>query len=377
MNTTSLADVVAANFVLVSVTVRSRAFKRTDHELAAELSAQKAADADAVDVHRNLFVGAGAELKKLRSAGAACRTVAYGFGQPFANGLGSLNTGDRMVATVDLMDCLGVVGEAIAKHDAAREEFKNVYSLRVQQAIANSGNINASVADYPDVSEIDNMFSVSVSVKPIPTVGNLPAAVPTDAVPMLTSALNREMADVVNNAAGCAVETFTDVLDTISGITRKLLDEERTAVHGNLFDRARRAGNTLIGLAQAAGRGDIEQPTGLVLSQMRDIDPTTMKNSSSLAQHIHDVCQSAADTLRRVSPVEVELDDGSGPPHPAVIDAAVEANAPSCAEVPAASPAGADPGYLLTVQEEQDALTASVDDALASMEIPDDEDMFL
>lgn len=177
---TELNDALASNYLLCDLQIKSWSGKRTDQEASAELLTAKNAVKDGGSFIKNLLASAGEELKTVHQHGASLRHFVYSKTLPWSVSAEGIKRGERLISSAMAMDFLQEFRGHKKEYDAAVLSLAAVWDLRVGQAMQSLGLL-ANAGDYPTATQIPEMFSVRVDMRPIPTVGdftrlNVPAA---------------------------------------------------------------------------------------------------------------------------------------------------------------------------------------------------------
>ena len=178
--TQDLNDMLAANFLAVTVSVKFWSGKVTDQEVSQEVISSKGASRNAGKFVKDLFVGADAELKEIARLQNSVRSIVYSRTAPLANNASGTQRGDRIVNALKSLELLREVKAPILDSKEAVQRLKAVYQLRVQEALSNLQALG-NPSDYPTVDEIESRFGVTVDLAPLPKISdfsrvNVPAA---------------------------------------------------------------------------------------------------------------------------------------------------------------------------------------------------------
>ena len=175
-----LNEVLAANFLAVSVTVRSYSGKVTDNEVSDEVIHNKGAARKSGKFTKNLFVGADAELKEVATLGNAVRSLVYSRTAPLSSNSEGAQRGDRMVNAAKSLELLREIKGPVQDHYNAVQRFKAVFPQRMQEGMSNLNGMGKA-SDYPDISTLDSLFSIQIDMVPMPKISdfsrvNIPSA---------------------------------------------------------------------------------------------------------------------------------------------------------------------------------------------------------
>lgn len=164
---TELNEALASNYLLVDLQIRSWSGKRTDKAASDELLTAKNATRDGGAFVKKLLASADAELKCVHQMAASLRHFVYAKTLPWTSTTEGVKRGERLIASTMAMGFLQDMKGQKKEYDDAVRALVAVWDLRVGQAIQNLGLLANSV-DYPTATEIPDMFSVRIDMRPIP-----------------------------------------------------------------------------------------------------------------------------------------------------------------------------------------------------------------
>lgn len=178
-----IADALASNYMLVTVSFRTWAGERTDREATQEVIQSKQATRDAGAFVKKLLASADTELEAVKSAMSSLRSFVYASTLPWSGNVDGSRRGPRIIATAATMQFLKDVADRVTIVKAAVEDLKAVWDARVEQAVTNLGGL-ANRSDYPAAADLDKYFDVYVDVRPLPAPSdfsrlNVPASLAT------------------------------------------------------------------------------------------------------------------------------------------------------------------------------------------------------
>jgi hypothetical protein len=281
--TLDLGDALASNYMLVALNIRTWSGKRTDREATAEVIQNKAAAQDSGSFVKKLLASADGELKEVHAAANNLRSFLYARTLPWTMNTEGAKRGERLVATSDAMQFLADVAGQKRAFDAAVLNLQTVWDSRVQQAITNLGGL-ADSTDYPDSTQLTNLFSVSVEIRPLPAKQDFSRMnVPSQ----LAGALAKRMADQhetqVKNAMDDLKGRFLDELQRMATQMGKLASGEKTKLYGTLLTNM----TGLVGLARSmnlTGSEKLNEIADKIETQLLHLPLETYKTSITAAE---------------------------------------------------------------------------------------------
>jgi hypothetical protein len=247
MSDQELNDALANNYMLVSLSIRTWSGKRTDRDATEEFTKTKNATSDSAAIVKKLLASADSELKDVHAAAALLRNYLYANTLPWTLSTEGSKRGDRLVATTQAMNFLRDTATLKRDYDAAVLALQAVWPQRVQEAMANLGQL-ADTRDYPTVTELPSMFSVAVDIRPMPAIQdfsrmNVPAQLQT----ALAQRMAQQMETQMKNAMDDLRERLLKELNRISVQLEKAGNGEKT----KLFDTLVTNCQSLVGLARS------------------------------------------------------------------------------------------------------------------------------
>lgn len=182
-DTTQLNDLLAANYLLVEVEVRSWAASSTDKDATTEVINNHKATKDSGKFKKNLMAGADAELREVGKRAQAIRVFVYSNTLPWSGNTEGAKKGPRLLPATKSIEFLKELNEVKREYDATVAVLASVFDQRKTQAMANLNTL-AKAEDYPDAADIAGLFGVSVNLLPVPSQAdfgriNVPAALAT------------------------------------------------------------------------------------------------------------------------------------------------------------------------------------------------------
>lgn len=212
---------------LVRINTRAWQAKVNDGKAGRDLKTAKHAKAhDAVEVRKYLLAGAGEEHKALL---ASIRKI-YNEGRRRTLSWGDSKDGWRLLLNTKFFDFVSAIGQLQKVMDEQRAAFKSTYELRRQAALSSGLGDLADPSLYPEVSELDDRFGVTVEFQPIPnddgfgeTLSAYKAALSTSLNKLVTKRLETAVSD-----------GWGRLLKYVQNMATTLKDEERNRFHKTL-----------------------------------------------------------------------------------------------------------------------------------------------
>jgi hypothetical protein len=217
-----LTEAVRQTSLLADLTVSIWSGERTDHKISAKLKEDAHAVGNTGRYVKNLMAGADSELKSVRAAYLASRTLHYQLTLPWVTNPHV----DRSASGRLLPNLLfhRYVSEMGALQRAAKEKldaFLVDYPKLIIQAQANLAGL-ANPADYPDESQVRAAFRIDIDFQPIPAAAGfqgLPDA-------MLDKLGERLRARQERGIAAAQADMWARVRDSVSHLVKRLEDPE-------------------------------------------------------------------------------------------------------------------------------------------------------
>jgi hypothetical protein len=200
MNNIEMNDALSSNYLLVDISFRAWGGERVNHSVSDEVVEAKHASKDAGKFKVKLLASADAELRAVRAQIIALRSFVYSRTLPWSLNNEGAKKGSRLIATKDAMQFLADTAKMKQGYDQTVLALQVVWDRRVLEAQGNLGTM-ADPSAYPPASEVPNLFSVIVELRPMPAVSDFDRlTVPGP----LAQALGQRLADQtkmqVNNA---------------------------------------------------------------------------------------------------------------------------------------------------------------------------------
>ncbi len=206
-----LNDALAANYMLVSLEIRSWGSKKTDRTVSNETIQAKAATKSAGRFVKNLLADADAELLEVISYQNQIRALVYSRTLPFTSSTDGPKRGERLVAAVKTLELMKEVNQIKHEHDKAVAKLQSVWDQRIAQAQANLGGMASDISDYPSAADLPDKFSVTFDLRPVPALADFArVAVPSE----LSEALGQRLAQQNEIQVGVALNELKSKLLT-------------------------------------------------------------------------------------------------------------------------------------------------------------------
>lgn len=231
---TELNDALASNYLLVDLQLRSWSGKKTDRAASDEVIANKGASSDSGRFVKYLFAGADAELKRVQQLGNSIRAFVYSRTLPWSTNSDGAKRGDRLLAAPNSFDFLKELNEIKQEYDGSVSALQAKWAERIVEAAQKLGGL-ANSDDYPDAADIPSMFSVSVDLRPVPTMSDFNRiSVPT----ALAEALGQrhmQLAEMqVHNALDDLKKRLLEQLERMAVQLSKAGSGEKTRLYDSL-----------------------------------------------------------------------------------------------------------------------------------------------
>jgi molybdopterin converting factor small subunit len=243
---TQLNDALASNYLLVDLQLRSWSGKSTDRSASDEVISNKGATQDSGRFVKNLFAGADGELKAVNQMGTAIRAFVYAKTLPWSNNTDGAKRGDRLISAKTSFEFLKELNDIKRDYDAAVAKLQQMWDVRKAEAIRNLGGL-AREADYPDPSTLPDMFSVSIDLRPVPTMGDFKRVnVPAELAEALGERHMQLAEEQVANALDELKKKLLESLQRMGVQLKKCGAKEKTRLYDSLVTNLQ----DLVGLAR-------------------------------------------------------------------------------------------------------------------------------
>lgn len=232
-------DALKGNFMLIDHTISRWSASKPDRRLAAEAAAAHNASPEAVRVTKKLMAGADGELKAVDKALNAVRTYIYTVSLPWSGSSEGAKRGPRLIPAANALHIIKTLAGLQKEFKSALQALKDVYTVRVQQALANQGTL-ADPTQYPSVDDLDNMFLIRVDIQPVPTVSDFSRlTLPTAVAEALGDRMAKRQSQEVENA----MADMTDrIVTTVGNMAKQLHNHAeggKTRLYASLIDNVK------------------------------------------------------------------------------------------------------------------------------------------
>lgn len=298
-NATQLNDALAANYLLVDVTLRSWAGKRTDGAVSGEVIASKGSTPDGGKFVKFLLASADAELKVVKQMATSLRAFVYSKTLPWSANDDGAKRGSRLLSAKDSIEFLRELNQIKRDYDLSVAKLASVWDVRVAQAKSNLSGLSAD-DKYPDAVDIPALFSITVDLRPVPTHSDFTRInIPAD----LAEALGTQNAAETVTQLNVAMDTLkARVLEELQRMARQLGKagrQEKTRLYDTLVTNMQGLVSLLRGM-NVTGNNQLTQLADRIERELLANPVEVYKNSPSKAA----VVASAAEQLALDAAVE-------------------------------------------------------------------------
>lgn len=194
-----LADAVRSMALLANLSISLWSGERTDAQIGAKLKHDAGAVGNAGRYIKNLLAGCDKELKELRGAYTAARTVHYKLTLPWvADPHAERNQGPRLLPNLLFQQYISEMGRLRTVATDKLTQFIHDYPGLVTQAQANLAGL-AKAEDYPTPEQVEASFKLHFDFEPIPPASAFPN-LPEDALRALSRGLQRRQQVAASSA---------------------------------------------------------------------------------------------------------------------------------------------------------------------------------
>ena len=231
-----LNTALSGNYMLVTLAISRWTARKPDKALAAEAAAAHGATPEAVTATRKLMAGADTELKAVETALNAARSYLYQESLPWSTADNdSSKRGPRLVPIKKAMDIIAKLKQHQDEFSVAMTEFKGVYAQRVTDALRNQGTL-ADATAYPDVSQLDDMFTVRLDITPVPAQGDFSRmSIPANLAQALGGRMAQRHNVAVNNAMSDLHGRISAAVGNMATVLSKHAAGEKTRMYTSLI----------------------------------------------------------------------------------------------------------------------------------------------
>lgn len=295
-----LNEALAGNFILVDFSARIWEGRKVDKAAGLLVTQGAGAVSDAGKFMKALFAGSDAELKAVKSAYQAVRTFVYANTMPFSSASGH-RRGPRLLATKQSIEFMKRYN--VMQHDAARAlaELQQVYPQRVQEAVGKLGSLG-HVDEYPDVSELANMFDLRIDFTPVPAMSSFKnMALPPQVADFFVDRMRKRQESAVASALLDIKQRITEELLRITKQLSKHADGEKVRLYKSLVGNIKRL-NDILRASNVAGNTELDQLCDDIDSKLCKYDIEQVKNNVTVAKTM---AVDAADLSKALDTIEL------------------------------------------------------------------------
>ena len=311
MSNNEMSDVLSANYMLASVTVRTWSARKTDRSATDELLVAKGATHNAAVLVKSLLAGNDRELKDAHAAYARIRTWFYAHSLPWTTQDGQ--RGERVVGTVQVMAFLRDFARLKTEAEKSRDSFVYAYDAAVANASVSMGGLY-DLHHYPSKEDVRDMFGATLDIVPMPAVTDfdritIPGAMAEGLKGKYESRAKKQIELAVSDLQARVLEE----LDRMSTQLGKVAAGEKARLFKSLTGNMK----TLADLARSMGplSPDLSTLAERIEEDLLQHDVAAYKDNAALAGKV----ARAADTIRS------EL-VGTLPSEPALVPMAAPTN---------------------------------------------------
>jgi len=166
----------------------------------------------------------------------------------------------------------------------ALNDFIGAYSSRKAEAISNLGSL-ANPDDYPDVSELNELFAVNLDMNPVPATTDFERlTIPAEVAQALGNRIAGQQQVVLDNAMKDLSDRIVTELKRMATQLGKFSDGEKTRLYGSLIDNM----SGLVALLRSANFTKDAKLNELAdrLSECTKHDIKTIKANVSVAKQV-------------------------------------------------------------------------------------------
>lgn len=242
-----LNDALAANYLLVSLEIRSWSGNKTDRAASSEVIANKGAVKGSGRFVKALLAGADNELEAVKSLASSVRAFVYSNTLPWSANTDGAKRGDRILAATASFEFLRELNEIKREYDAAVSSLVAVWPQRITEAMANLSGL-ADANDYPSSSALGQLFGIRVDLKPVPSMSDFSRVnVPTALAEALGQRHAAQAEQQIHNALDDLKEQLLKELSRMATQMGKAAAGEKTRLYDSLVTNLQ----TLVKLARS------------------------------------------------------------------------------------------------------------------------------
>jgi hypothetical protein len=296
-NVTELNDALAANYLLVDVSLRSWAGKRTDKTVSGEVIANKGAVADAGKFTKFLLASADAELEVVKQNATALRAFVYSRTLPWSAQEDGAKRGARLLSGKDSLEFLKELNQFKSQYDQSVQVLASVWDRRVAEAKANLSGLSGD-DHYPEASEIPALFNISVDMRPVPTRADFSRInIPVDLAEALATSAAADTVKQLNIAMDALKENLLKELHRMARQLGKAGREEKTRLYDTLATNMQGLVSLMRGMGATGNTSIVELADRIdreLLSQPVDVYRNSPSKALAVASMAEQIAADAA-----------------------------------------------------------------------------------
>jgi hypothetical protein len=229
-----LADAVRSMALLANLSISMWSGERTDHQVGAKIKHDAGAVGNTGRYIKHLLAGCDTQLKDLRGAYTAARTVHYKLTLPWVSDpQADRQAGPRLLPNALFLNYIGEMGRLQTAATDKLTTFIHDYPALAVQAQANLAGLGKP-EDYPAPEQVKASFRLHFDFEPIPPASAF-ANLPEQALKALSKGLARRQ----QSAAGAAQAAMWErVREQVGHLASRLSDPE-AAFKENTIDNVR------------------------------------------------------------------------------------------------------------------------------------------
>lgn len=235
MTQVNLSEVLASNYLLADLSVRTWGATVTDREASEALTAANGAATDSARVVKKLLAGNDKLLKETQSSFNGIRTWFYEHTLPWTTSTDGNRRGKRLVGAVDATTFLTEFATRKKAAEASLAQFLTQYDALVAGAAGQLVGLYKA-SDYPSRDEVARSFGAQMRLDPVPAQTDftrvpLPAAITAG----LQRLYEQQAAEQVGNAMADFHDRLSDELLRLSTQLMKVVRGEKAKLYKTLL----------------------------------------------------------------------------------------------------------------------------------------------
>lgn len=254
----NLHDALKSSAMLVTITMSAWSPIKTDRRLSDDVAAARDGIAAAFSVRKNTLRGADHHFRAISKTQQDFRRWVYAHTLPFGISTSSVDRGPRLLSNSLLMTFLQRAGRARQEMQDELAEAKAAFRDAVEQARHNLGDA-FDPADYPDVDDLDKLFSIEVDVSPVPSRGGfhgLDGDLQAQMDDFMQSRMARKTRAALAEVQDRVVATLSRIRERLDAVAAAEDDETITrkpAIYASMFEAAGEVADIVDAYAPALG----------------------------------------------------------------------------------------------------------------------------